>query len=399
MMSDSQVSPVKVVLISDSEADFQTLQACLARAGDNRFSLSRIGSENPVEVMTAPDADVVILGHILESEYLLRRASRIGLGAPVVVLLDRDDSSLLDSLRGAGASDHLVRGAFSDELLYRVLHYNAAFSMRLPDSTDSAVEPQAVSASPTTTAKLARPRGALRRGPGDGQSVSGTPTQHAPVLRSRSDQPRSRALSLQLPQEVPLTAVLIIILAVLLAVIAGLTTLVLVRSDSPSKVAVATPVPAPQALPAAGLDRRLEQADARLDRLEAGNAAILEQLATVSERLVPADEAAQEPVAAPIERVDESQLSPVRVTAGPLPLPGDWFVNLGTFSSHLRAQTWRDGLQPGQGQLVLSEIERGGRSLYRVRLVGLPDRATASRLAREFETAHGLQGLWVGRDD
>ena len=52
---------------------------------------------------------------------------------------------------------------------------------------------------------------------------------------------------------------------------------------------------------------------------------------------------------------------------------------------------------PGSGEAVLVPAEVNGRAIYRVRVVGLNDRESAERVARELEAKYSLPKLWVGK--
>ena len=59
---------------------------------------------------------------------------------------------------------------------------------------------------------------------------------------------------------------------------------------------------------------------------------------------------------------------------------------------------WVGKLQPSAGRAVVSTASRDGRTFYRVRVIDLPDRAAADRVARELATRHALPKLWVGKE-
>ncbi len=76
---------------------------------------------------------------------------------------------------------------------------------------------------------------------------------------------------------------------------------------------------------------------------------------------------------------------------------GDWFVNFGSYGQEAIAREWAERLNPGSGEAMLVTATVEGRTLYRVRVVGLNDRDSAERVARDLETRYDLPKLWVGK--
>lgn len=76
---------------------------------------------------------------------------------------------------------------------------------------------------------------------------------------------------------------------------------------------------------------------------------------------------------------------------------GNWFVNFGSYGQEAIAREWAGRLNPGNGEAVLVAAEVNGRSIYRVRVVGLSDRDSAERVARALEAKYDLPKLWVGK--
>lgn len=77
---------------------------------------------------------------------------------------------------------------------------------------------------------------------------------------------------------------------------------------------------------------------------------------------------------------------------------GDWFVNFSSYYQSATAETWRDKLNPGVGQVVITTGSSDRGTLYRVRVVGLASRAQAESVARSLEQQYNLDRLWVGRE-
>lgn len=103
----------------------------------------------------------------------------------------------------------------------------------------------------------------------------------------------------------------------------------------------------------------------------------------------------------------EGARSPAEASAGgspePAPAPsapaatgGDWFVNFGSYSQRRLAESWAGRLKPAAGEVKV--IAAPGGDLYRVRVVSLPDRATAQSVASTLQQKYKLSELWVGED-
>jgi cell division septation protein DedD len=62
------------------------------------------------------------------------------------------------------------------------------------------------------------------------------------------------------------------------------------------------------------------------------------------------------------------------------------------------AETWASRLKPAAGNVIISPNNIDGKTLFRVRVIGLPDRAAAQQVARQLETDQRVSALWVGKD-
>ena len=74
-----------------------------------------------------------------------------------------------------------------------------------------------------------------------------------------------------------------------------------------------------------------------------------------------------------------------------------WFVNFSSYSQRSTADGWLKKLQPSSGKVIVATGQIGGKTVYRVRVVELPDRSTAEFIARTLEKEYGLPKLWVGK--
>ncbi|RLA48990.1 MAG: bifunctional diguanylate cyclase/phosphodiesterase [Gammaproteobacteria bacterium] len=114
-----------VLIISENKTDHLILSACLERALPTRFHLASSKSiERPLETLTDPMIDAVIMAHGPETEYLLRLAQKHESTIPLILLLDEADDTIIAQLREYGAQDYLVRGQLQDALVHRILDYS-----------------------------------------------------------------------------------------------------------------------------------------------------------------------------------------------------------------------------------------------------------------------------------
>ncbi|WP_162846149.1 SPOR domain-containing protein [Seongchinamella sediminis] len=100
----------------------------------------------------------------------------------------------------------------------------------------------------------------------------------------------------------------------------------------------------------------------------------------------PAAKPAPEPVARP---APASSSAPAAA--------GSWFVNFSSYSQRSTAESWASKLHPGKGRVIVASGDSNGRTIYRVRVVDLPDKAAAEAIARRLEADYGLARLWVGQ--
>lgn len=76
---------------------------------------------------------------------------------------------------------------------------------------------------------------------------------------------------------------------------------------------------------------------------------------------------------------------------------GEWFVNFSSYSQRSTAETWSGKLSTEQGRVVVEAAESNGRPIYRVRVINLPDKATAEAVAERLQQKFNTGKLWVGR--
>ena len=84
--------------------------------------------------------------------------------------------------------------------------------------------------------------------------------------------------------------------------------------------------------------------------------------------------------------------SAVAVASGP------WFVNFGSYATRNMAESWATRLHPGTGKVIILPVSSDGKTLYRLRVIGLADREVAKGVARKLETELGVAQLWIGKE-
>ncbi|MEZ5503024.1 MAG: SPOR domain-containing protein [Halioglobus sp.] len=77
---------------------------------------------------------------------------------------------------------------------------------------------------------------------------------------------------------------------------------------------------------------------------------------------------------------------------------GAWFVNFGSYALRSMAETWATRLHPAAGKVIIAPSEKDGKTLYRVRVVGLANRDSAQEVARKLESDLRVSQLWVGKE-
>jgi len=139
-----------------------------------------------------------------------------------------------------------------------------------------------------------------------------------------------------------------------------------------------------------------EQLQSQLDKLQRENQ---ELRATVSKlKTAPAPEPKP---AVPAPRAKEKPVAkqPVAIIpkATAAPAGAGWFVNFGSYKVEETANKWASRLQVDEGRLVVVSGNKGNTRYYRVRIIDLPNRAIAEKIAHQLEQTHKLSGLWIGK--
>ena len=77
---------------------------------------------------------------------------------------------------------------------------------------------------------------------------------------------------------------------------------------------------------------------------------------------------------------------------------GPWFVNFGSYATRNMAESWAARLHPDAGKVTIIPTTSEGRTLYRLRVIGLADRESAKQVAHKLETSLRVSELWVGKE-
>ncbi len=101
---------------------------------------------------------------------------------------------------------------------------------------------------------------------------------------------------------------------------------------------------------------------------------------------------------APAAKTGVASAAPAASTGSAKAAADGWFVNFSSYTSRTTAESWLGKLQPDTGKVIVATGESAGKTIYRVRVVGLADKATAERVARTLEKQYDLPRLWVGKD-
>lgn len=150
-----------------------------------------------------------------------------------------------------------------------------------------------------------------------------------------------------------------------------------------------------------------ESLGAELEALAAENSALAAQLSSLEEQLAErsaqaeAAEAEAKRAAAAASAAKKAATptakAPAARTAGATQ-SGPWFVNFGSYAQRDVADRWAGKLAVEGGQVVVQTATAAGKTLYRVRVVGLATQDAAERVATSLEREYRLPRLWVGKN-
>jgi AmiR/NasT family two-component response regulator len=398
------VASKKILIISEYAADFYSLGAALDRAENDRYQYVTVNTrDQPVDSLMDPSNDAVILAYTQETEYLLRLAEKKHLSLPIILLIDPGTEAQAEKLKAAGATDYVVRGFISDDMLHRVLDYTIALS-HVKSQHEQVVRQQQIERSVQQGGEHLRSVAKSVGEPDRFQATSVSPTPAPSPDPIPEPTPAARTAKSPAP-ETRLTFELV---------------------PDPAEPAATKPAPAQKlsaalinpwnlitltlliaiVLVSAALFQQRLNSEIRLAQLETSNEILAQQLLQVQSNLIlPTPAPLPTPTATPAPTPVQASGDPVVEQTPPvatLPIGrgtrDTWFINLGTFSSYSAAQNFVESLGPTSHSLDLQAAEISGRRLYRVRLANLPSQELADNLARDYELNFGGQRLWVGRD-
>ncbi|GAB3283851.1 SPOR domain-containing protein [Parahaliea aestuarii] len=146
------------------------------------------------------------------------------------------------------------------------------------------------------------------------------------------------------------------------------------------------------------LVERNESLAASLDSLRLENRQLSDTVAGLERQLEVQQAAARQASekAAQAKPAARPATKPAATKAPASSASGDWFVNFGSYRQRELADSWARRLQPAAGKVVVQAAPGG--DLYRVRIISLPDKATAQSVASALQSRYNLSELWVGED-
>ena len=159
----------------------------------------------------------------------------------------------------------------------------------------------------------------------------------------------------------------------------------------------------------AELELRVENLNAEIERLTASNQGLRAQVGELeaaqrdSQAAIDAERSRAEAAIADARTRAGQATEPAAAVSAPVEpevaAPGGrWFVNFGSYAARPVAADWARRLEVDAGRVVIQSIQSEGRSLHRLRVVGLADRDAAERIATQLERRFDLPRLWVGRE-
>ena len=136
--------------------------------------------------------------------------------------------------------------------------------------------------------------------------------------------------------------------------------------------------------------------EARLVALQAENSELRQTVSAMETELEEQAAQAEKAVAAAQEAAEAAERRSASRSA--TETTGAWFVNFGSYARAGVARRWAGRLEVDSGRVVVQDARSGGDIIHRVRVVGLPDKSTADRVARQLEAEYKLPKLWVGNN-
>ena len=160
------------------------------------------------------------------------------------------------------------------------------------------------------------------------------------------------------------------------------------------------------------MEERSARDQATIDTLTLENRRLSDTVAGLEKQLAAQQGAGSRPAPAKPAAVAKPTPAPAASKAAPRQAPaqaakptgasatqgGDWFVNFSSYSQRVAAEKWVKQLKPSVGKAVVIPGARDGETFYRVRIIGLADRAQAETVAGQLQSTYKLPPLWVGRE-
>jgi cell division septation protein DedD len=144
------------------------------------------------------------------------------------------------------------------------------------------------------------------------------------------------------------------------------------------------------------LEVRNQDLQVQLKHLQGENQRLRQSLAAPAP--TPKIEVVDPPVAAPAPpKPAPKKSSPKKAAvAEPVTASSGWFVNFGSYTQEATANSWASKLTTEKGKIAVVTGKKGNTLYFRVRIINLPSREIAEKIARELEQTHNLPRLWIG---
>ena len=73
-------------------------------------------------------------------------------------------------------------------------------------------------------------------------------------------------------------------------------------------------------------------------------------------------------------------------------------MNFGSYASRAVAEDWAARLHPNAGKVIIAPVPKDGKTLYRLRVVGLGSKSVADSVAQKLQSQLQVSQLWVGKE-
>ena len=146
------------------------------------------------------------------------------------------------------------------------------------------------------------------------------------------------------------------------------------------------------------LEVRNQDLQVQLEYLQVENQQLRQSLAAPAP--TPEIEAADAPVAEPAPPKPAPTNSPPQkaTVAESVTVSSGWFVNFGSYTQKATAKSWASKLTTDKGEIAVVDGKKDNKQYFRVRIINLPSREIAEKIAHELEQTHNLPRLWIGNN-